>query len=254
MVVVTEPGQVNIVVVGDRTALEQQPGDRRVDRTGDRAAQRCPAAGSACPPDDAGPGVGSGVQERPGHRQQAVGPGRVEPVPSGGAGQVQRRPARPGIGPGRPAGVPADLLAYPADVAEDHRGGEAVAGDLRRGRQHPDGAAGPVADAGDAERLRLPGQVSRAGGDLGLEPGPAREAVLAGQGQLRAGQGQRARYRPDAADRGAVAGLRVAQQVPGLAAQVIEAGPGRKVGHDVSFTGLRSARQAGKGDRRELLP
>ena len=41
---------------------------------------------------------------------------------------------------------------------------------------------------------------------------------------------------------------------PGLAAQVIEAGPGRKIRHDVSFTGLRSARQAWKGDRRDLLP
>jgi hypothetical protein len=31
---------------------------------------------------------------------------------------------------------------------------------------------------------------------------------------------------------------------------VVQAGAGRKIGHDVSFTGLRSARQADKGDRR----
>jgi len=38
--------------------------------------------------------------------------------------------------------------------------------------------------------------------------------------------------------------MRGAQQVPGLAAQVVDAGLGRKIGLDVSFTGLRSARQA----------
>ena len=44
-----------------------------------------------------------------------------------------------------------------------------------------------------------------------------------------------------------VARLRGAEQVPGLAAQVIEAGLGRKISHDVSFTGPRSARQAWQG-------
>ena len=44
-----------------------------------------------------------------------------------------------------------------------------------------------------------------------------------------------------------VARPRGAQQVPGLAAQMIEAGLGRKIRHDVSFTGPRSARQAWQG-------
>jgi hypothetical protein len=48
----------------------------------------------------------------------------------------------------------------------------------------------------------------------------------------------------DAAGGRGVACLRGAQQIPGLAAQVVEAGPGWKVCHDVSFTVLRSARQA----------
>ena len=38
-----------------------------------------------------------------------------------------------------------------------------------------------------------------------------------------------------------------AYQVPGLAAQMIEAGLGPKIRHDVSFTGPRSARQAWPG-------
>ncbi len=52
-----------------------------------------------------------------------------------------------------------------------------------------------------------------------------------------------ARMRPTAV----VSPARAAQQVPGLAAQMIEAGLGRKIRHDVSFTGPRSARQARQG-------
>ena len=72
----------------------------------------------------------------------------------------------------------------------------------------------------------LTGQARGTGGDLVPEPGPAGEAELAGHGQLRAGQGQRVRHRPDAAGSRAVARPRGAQQVPGLAAQMIKAGPG----------------------------
>ena len=165
---------------------------------------------------------------------------------------MQRRPAGPGVDPGGQARIPGDLGLHPGGVAEDYRGGDVVAGQFRGGGQHPHGAAGPVADAGLAEHLRLPGQVGAAGLDGSLEPGPAGEAVLAGQGQLRAGQGRLGGYRPDAADGRGVARLRGAQQVAGLVAQVVQAGAGRKIGHDVSFTGLRSARRADKGDRREL--
>ncbi len=246
VVVVSEPRQVQIVVAGHGAALQQQPGNERVGRTGDRAAQRGPAAvpgrlaGAAV-------GVGAGVQQHPGHGQQALGPGRVEPAPPRGAGRVQRCPARPRVGLGGQAGIPAELGPHAAGVAQDHRGGEAVAGELGGGRQHPGRPARAVTDAGLAECFRLTGQARGVGGDLVPEPGPAGEAVLAGHGQLRAGQGQRVRHRPDAAGGRGVARPRGAQQVPGLAAQMIEAGPGRKIHHDLSFTGPRSARQAWQG-------
>ena len=44
VVVVSEPRQVQIVVAGHGAALQQQPGNERAGRTGDRAAQRGPAA------------------------------------------------------------------------------------------------------------------------------------------------------------------------------------------------------------------
>ena len=247
VVIAAEPGQVQVVIVGHGAALQQQRDDRRVGRAGYRAAQRRPAAAR---PAATAVGVGPGVQDYPGHGQQAAGPGRVEPVPVRGAGRVQRRPARPGVHPGGQGGVPGDLGTYPAGVAQDHRGGEVVAGQFGGGGQHPDRAAGGVADAGLAERVRLLSQVGAAGLDRGLEPGPAREAVLAGHGQLRAGQGRRGGNGPDAAGGRGVARLRGAQQVAGFVPQVVQAGAGRKIGHDVSFTGLRSARQADKGDRR----
>ena len=224
------------MVVRDGAALQQQTDDLRVGRAGHRAAQWCPATAAAGPSGGAAARVGSGVQQQPRHGQQAAGPGRVEGVPPRGAGRVQRRPAGPGVDAGGQAGVPGELGADPGSVAEDHRGGEVVTGQLRAGGQHPGGATCPIADAGLAEHLGLPGQVRGAGLDLGLEPRPAREAVFAGQGQLRAGQGPRGGNRPDAADGPRVARLRGAQQVAGLAAQVVQAGTGRKIGHDVSFT------------------
>ncbi len=80
VLVAAEPGQVQVVVVGHGAALQQQRDDRRIGRAGHRAAQRGPAAATALP---AGPadGIGSRVQQQPGHVEQAVGPGRVEPVP-----------------------------------------------------------------------------------------------------------------------------------------------------------------------------
>ena len=61
VVVVSEPRQVQIVVAGHGAALQQQPGDERVGRTGDRAAQRGPAAVPARLA-GAAVGVGAGVQ------------------------------------------------------------------------------------------------------------------------------------------------------------------------------------------------
>ena len=53
---------------------------------------------------------------------------------------------------------------------------------------------------------------------------------------MRGGQGLRGGNRPDAARGRGVARLGGAQQVAGLAAQVVQAGTGRKIDHDVSFT------------------
>jgi hypothetical protein len=89
-----------------------------------------------------------GVQQQPGHCQQPVRPGRVQVMPARGADRVERRPARPRVGPRRNPGVALDLLADAVGVAEQYRGGEAVARDLRRGGEHSGRAAGPVADAG----------------------------------------------------------------------------------------------------------
>jgi hypothetical protein len=100
MIVAAEPGQVQIVVVGHGAALQQQRDDHRVGRSGYRAAQRDPAAAAAGPSGGTAVRVGAGVQQQPGHGQQAVGPGRVEPVPVRGAGRVQRRPAGPVVDPG----------------------------------------------------------------------------------------------------------------------------------------------------------
>ena len=66
------------------------------------------------------------------------------------------------------------------------------------------------------------------------EPAPAGETVLARERELRGGQRELVRDRPQPAQRGRVAGLRGAVQFAGLAAQLIEVGAVGKLGHDVS--------------------
>jgi hypothetical protein len=77
VVVVAEPGQVQVVVVGDRAVLQQQLRDRRVGRAGHGAAQRRPATGPAGPRDR----VGAGLEQPPRHGQQPVRPDGVEAMP-----------------------------------------------------------------------------------------------------------------------------------------------------------------------------
>ena len=77
MVVVAEPGQVQVVVVGYRAVLQQQLCDRRIGRAGHGAAQRRPAAGTAGPR----AGIRAGPEQQPRHGQQPVRPGRVEAMP-----------------------------------------------------------------------------------------------------------------------------------------------------------------------------
>ena len=75
--------------------------------------------------------------------------------------------------------IPAELGPHAAGVAQDHRGGEAVAGELGGGRQLP-GRPGPCRHGCWPSRMLPPEGQARAGGDLVPEPGPAGEAVLEG--------------------------------------------------------------------------
>ena len=55
------------------------------------------------------------AQQHPGHGQQALGPGRVEPVPPRGAGRVQRaQPVRVSAWVARPGSRPSSVRARPA--------------------------------------------------------------------------------------------------------------------------------------------
>jgi hypothetical protein len=63
--------------------------------------------------------------------------------------------------------------------------------------------------------------------DFQLQLGPAGEPVLAGERELRGGQDDPVRDRPDPRDRGGVAALGGVQQVFGLVAELFQVGPGR---------------------------
>jgi hypothetical protein len=78
VVVVAEAGQVQVMVAGNGTVVQQEPGNCRVGGAGDRTAQRCPVSARPARP---GRGVGAGAQQQLGHGQQAAGPGRVQAVP-----------------------------------------------------------------------------------------------------------------------------------------------------------------------------
>jgi hypothetical protein len=70
--------------------------------------------------------------------------------------------------------------------------------------------------------------------DLGAKLRPAREAVLAGDGELSGGQRPFPGDRADAADRVFIAGVGRAQQFAGLTAQLIQIGAAGKIGHGSS--------------------
>jgi hypothetical protein len=137
-------------------------------------------------------GVGAGVEQQARDLGQAVGPGRVQPVPLGGARRVQGGPAGPGV---RPCGQPRVADEHLADlggITQDHRGAVVVTGQPRVAGQHPGRPPGPVTDAGDQELIRPLPEFSGPGLNFGHEPWPAGVAVFAGDRELRGGE----RHRP----------------------------------------------------------
>ncbi len=83
--VVREAGEIQVVVVGDRAAVEQQLDDLSVAgtavRDGDGAAQRPHAPASAGTPGRLAHRVRAGFEKQPGDRGQAIGAGGLELVP-----------------------------------------------------------------------------------------------------------------------------------------------------------------------------
>ena len=106
----------------------------------------------------------------------------------------------------------------------------------------------PVALSQRGPAFRLTGQARGTRGDLVPEPGPAGEAVLAGHGQLHAGQGQRVLHRPDAAGGRGVARPRgVLRLCLAMAAQVVQEAPGGGDGAGRAVDGLGGGAGRGPG-------
>ena len=188
-VIALERRQVQHVVIGPGAVLQKQSGDGRVGRARDRAQQRRPLAAL---PVRAGGGIGSGGQQQPRDLGQAVGPGRVQPVPPGGARRVQRGPPGPAVQPGGQPRVAGEHLADPGGIAQDHRGAEVVAGQPRVAGQHPSRPPGPVTDADDQELIHPLPEFSGPRLNFGHELWPAGVAVFPGDRQLGGGE----RHRP----------------------------------------------------------
>ena len=147
---------------------------------------------------------------------------------------VQRGPPGPGIGPAGQPRVTGEQRADPGGVTQDHRGPEVVAGDRRVTGQHAGWSPAPVTDAGHQEFLHLLRAFRGAPPRLGHQARPAGVAVLAGDGQLGGGE----RHRPglgrgrvggDPAQRGRVPGPGGVAQLLGPAAELVQAGPQRKL-------------------------
>jgi len=155
-----------------------------VRRARDRAQQRRPLAALTV---RAGGGIRARGQQQPRDLGQPAGPGRIQPVPPGGARRVQGGPPRLLISADGQPGFAGQHFPDPCRVAEDHGGAEVVSGDPRITGQHAGRLSGPVTDAGDQEFLHLLVTLRGARLNLGREPGPARVAVLAGDGQLGGG-------------------------------------------------------------------
>jgi hypothetical protein len=75
---------------------------------------------------------------------------------------IRATASRPSARVARPGSRPSSVRTRPASP-RDHRGGEAVAGELGGGRRHPDRPARAVTDAGLAECFRLTRPGSRCG-------------------------------------------------------------------------------------------
>ncbi len=230
MVVAAEGGQVQVVILGYRAALEQQPHERVVVRAAGWPCRRRAVERRATAPAEARVQVRAGVQQQPGRGEQARGAGQVEDVPAGRAHGVQRGPSSRGIGTDGGRRIARDLVARGPGLRSPSiravaRLCPAISGVWASRRT---ALSGPVTDAGYAELGA--GQLIQAGGarlDLGLESGPAGEPVRAGDHELRsrlAWAGPRpprpARQPPRRPD------LAARRKILGLAPELIEAGVG----------------------------
>jgi hypothetical protein len=243
-VIIAEASQVQVIVVRQRASAQQQPRDLGIRPAGDRAAQRLPAAFS-----DHAIGVCPGVEQQHRHRDKPVRSARVEAIPPRRAGGVQRGPSGRRVGASHQAWVSFESGPNPLDVAEYHGSRQVVARKLWSRLEHPGRAAGPVPDACPTELICQLGQFQAARLNLGLELGPAREAVLARHRELSGGQVQLIADSVDAFDCCAIARSRGAQQISGLTAQVVEIRLGWKHGHDVSPTALEVRAPGRSGSR-----
>jgi hypothetical protein len=146
LMIISEAGQVQVIVIGHRAPVDQQPRDLGIRRASDRALQRLPAAARDHPV-----GIRPGIEQQPDHRDKPVLAAGVEPAPLRRAGGVQRGPSRRGVGACHQAGVSFERGPNPIHVAEHHGRRQVVAGKLWSRRQHPGRATGPVPDACPAE-------------------------------------------------------------------------------------------------------
>jgi hypothetical protein len=89
--------------------------------------------------------------------------------------------------------------------------------------------------------------------DPGLQLGPAREAVAAGDRELCCIKRDPLGDAPELVQGVGVAGFGAAQQVLRLVTELVEVGMSRECRHDVSFTGLRSACHGPEGERHGSL-
>ena len=203
-----EAGEVEVVVVGDGAAFEQQLGEGAVARATVRARDHTAQWRPARPGTDRGrDGIRAGREQELRDGEQLVSSAWVEVVPARRAGGMKRRPARVRVVTGGERRIAPEFVGDAVDVAEDHRGGEAVVGDRGRRVQQAGGAADAAADTRVAERVHLFGELEVPLLDLFLQPRPAREPVAASDCELRSHEVELVRDSPDLFDRAAVSRL-----------------------------------------------
>jgi hypothetical protein len=97
------------------------------------------------------------------------------------------------------------------------------------------GQGGVLGDHGSqAAHVAVVQQLATA--DFNLEARPAREAVVAGDGELGGGEDEPVRHRPDPVEGAIGTFLRNAEKILGLVAEMVDVrSSGKQAGHDVSF-------------------